>query len=192
MSTPPTRTVSLSLRVASGDALHVRRFSVHERISALFSVSITAVAESPDLDFEAIIGKDASFTVHAGLAGAVRTRVWTGVCKEVREVAVEESGLSTYEIEIVPVLWLASQRRNHRMFQLLSDVDIALRLLSEWGIDPVQRLTAAYKKRKYRVQYGESDYAFLCRMLEDAGVSFYFTGYSGESRLVLSDAPETA
>ncbi len=120
----------------------------------------------------------------------MRARAWTGICREVQEIAVEESGLSTYRIEIVPALWLASQRRNHRMFQLVSDVDIALKLLSEWGIEPVLELSATYKKRKYRVQYGESDHAFICRLLEDSGISFYFTGDSGETRLVLSDAPE--
>ena len=51
------------------------------------------------------------------------------------------------------------------------------------------RLAAKYKKRKFRVQYGESDFAFLCRMLEDAGVSFYFDN-SGESHLVLDDGPQ--
>jgi type VI secretion system secreted protein VgrG len=191
MSTPQERNARFEVNLASGDVLDVRRFSVHERISSLFAVTLVAVSPSPDLDFEAVIGQAARFVAQAGLAGGVRTRVWTGICKEVHEVAVEEAGLSTYEIEIVPVLWLASQRRNHRMFQLLSDLDIALKLLSEWGIEPDLRLNGTYKKRKYRVQYGESDYAFMCRMLEDAGVSFYFTGDGGETRLVLSDAPET-
>jgi type VI secretion system secreted protein VgrG len=191
MSTTQARQARFEVNLASDDVLDVRRFSVHERISALFSVTVTAVSPSADLDFEAVIGKAARFVAQAGLAGEVRTRVWTGICKEVHEVAAEETGLSTYEIEIVPVLFLASQRRNHRMFQLLSDVDIVSKILSEWGIEPDLRLHATYKKRKYRVQYGESDYAFLSRLLEEAGVSFYFTGDSGETRLVLSDAPET-
>jgi type VI secretion system secreted protein VgrG len=123
--------------IASSDALDVREFAVEERMSALFSVTITVVAESPDLDFESVIGKEARFEVRGGLAGGVRTRIWTGICRHVEEIAVEESGLSTYRIEIVPSLWLASQRRNHRMFQLLSDVDIARKLLSEWGIEPI-------------------------------------------------------
>jgi type VI secretion system secreted protein VgrG len=54
----------------------------------------------------------------------------------------------------------------------------------------VERLTDTYKKRKYRVQYGESDFTFLCRMLEDAGISFYFEQQGEETRLVLADAPE--
>jgi type VI secretion system secreted protein VgrG len=75
------------------------------------------------------------------------------------------------------------------MFQLKTEVDIALDLLKEWGISPTKRLAGVYKKRKYRLQYGESDYTFICRMLEDAGVSFYFES-GDESPLVLDDGPQ--
>jgi type VI secretion system secreted protein VgrG len=190
MSETAPRQAKLSMSVASGDPLDARELTVHERMSSLFSVAVTAVSDNPEIDFEAVIGKEARFEAEVGLAGGVRTRVWTGICKGIRQQAVEPSGLSTYAIEMVPTLWLACERRNHRMFQLLSDVDIALKILSEWGIEPVQKLSGTYKKRKYRVQYGESDYAFLCRLLEDAGVSFYFSDASGESKLVLADAPE--
>jgi type VI secretion system secreted protein VgrG len=175
--------------VASGDAFDVREFRVHEKISELFSVTLTAVTSNPDVDFEAIIGQPASFALLGGIEQAV-VRGWTGICKDVQEVAVEETGLSTYTFEIVPTLWLATQRRNHRMFQVMSDVDIALQILSEWGVSPITQLSSTYKKRKYRVQYGESDYAFLCRMLEDSGVSFYFFLQDDEAKLVLSDAPQ--
>lgn len=164
--TNAARQADFSVSVASGEPLDVRDFEVHERISTLFSIRITAVTENADLDFEAIVGQPARFQVKGDLAGTTRARVWTGICKEVQEIAVEEAGLSTYALEIVPTLWLADQRRNHRMFQLLSDVDIVLALLSEWGIDPVKQLSATYKKRRYRVQYGESDFAFICRLLE--------------------------
>jgi type VI secretion system secreted protein VgrG len=182
---------NLSVTIASEDALDVRRFEITERISTLFSVVLEVVSPDPDLDFEAAIGLPARFSIKAG-AGVARARTWSGVCAELHQIAVEESGLSTYELTIVPSLWLATQRRNHRMFQGKSEVDIVLQLLDEWGVDPVERLTGTYKKRKVRVQYGESDFAFLCRMLEDAGVSFHFDDSEGESRLVLSDAPHAA
>jgi type VI secretion system secreted protein VgrG len=175
-----------TVSVASGDALDARDFTIHERMSALFSVTVTVVAHDADLDFEAIVGRPASFEVHAG---PERRRTWTGICKELLQVAAEETGLSTYKLEIVPALWLATQRRNHRIFQGVSDVDIAVALMAEWGVSPVQKLSGTYKKRKYRVQYGESDFAFICRLLEDAGASFYFAEDAGETVLVLSDAP---
>ncbi len=124
--------------------------------------------------------------------GSPGQRGWTGLCSELQQLQVEEGGLSTYHLVIVPTLWLLTQRRNHRMFQQKSELDIVLQLLGEWGIKPEKRLSSTYKKRKYRVQYGESDFAFLSRMLEDAGISFFFEAHEHESRLVLSDAPQSA
>lgn len=190
MSNTQSRSASFSLQMASGDALHPRHFTVEERMNGLFSARVTAVAESADLDFEAIIGQPARFSLVAVLEGSERRRAWSGVCSEVQEIAAEEAGLSTYSIEIVPTLWLATQRRNHRMFQRLSDVDIAVAMLREWGVEPVLRLSSTYPRREYRVQYGESDHDFIARLLEGAGVSWYFIDEGGESRLVLSDAPE--
>jgi type VI secretion system secreted protein VgrG len=170
--------------VATGDALDVRHFQVSERMSSLFEVRIVAMSHNPDIDFEAVIGQPMSFIAHGAEA-----RSWVGLCSHLRQVRVEENHLSTYELTLVPTLWLATQRRNFRMFQHLSELDIVLQLLGEWGIKPTQRLTDQYKKRKYRLQYGETDYAFICRMLEDAGVSFYFDNL-GESGMVLDDGPQ--
>ncbi len=174
-----------TVSVGSGDPLDVRLFTITERMSGLFELNVIAVSEAPDLDFEAIIGQPMSFTIHRGHA-----RTWAGICSHVQQLAAEERGLSTYQLTLVPTLWLLTQRRNHRMFQLMSEIDIVQKVLGEWGISPVMRLTGTYKKRKYRVQYGESDYTFLCRMLEDAGVSFYFDAGGGESALVLDDGPQ--
>lgn len=181
---------NLHVHVASGDALDVREFSVTERMSSLFEITLVVVCPNPDIDFEAVVGQSASFTIEADLSGA-DPRTWTGLCNELEQLAAEESGLSTYRLSLVPTSWLLTQRRNHRMFQQKSELDIVLQLLAEWGIEPEKRLTASYKKRKYRVQYGESDFAFLSRMLEDAGISYFFE--SGEAtKLVLSDAPHRA
>jgi type VI secretion system secreted protein VgrG len=185
-----TTSTNLAVTIASGDALDVRDFSVHEAMSSLFTVTLTCVAENPDIDFEAVVGKEASFTLHGRVGGGMGARTWTGICDELHLLAVEEAGLSTYHVRIVPSLWLATQRRNHRMFQQLSELEIVEKILGEWGIEPEKRLTATYKKRKYRVQYGESDYAFVSRMLEDAGISFHFTEADGATKLVLSDAPQ--
>ncbi|UQA58450.1 type VI secretion system tip protein VgrG [Polyangium aurulentum] len=182
---------NLQVELASGDGFDVREFSVNERISSLFEISLTALCENPNVDFEAIVGQPARFVMASDLSPG-QPRIWTGVCHELQQLGVEEEGLSTYHIGIVPTLWLATQRRNYRMFQHLSEPDIALKLLSEWGIEPSVKIDkASYKTRKYRVQYGESDFAFMSRMLEDAGISFYFKQKEGESKLVLSDSPHS-
>jgi type VI secretion system secreted protein VgrG len=185
------RSPNLQVELASGDAFDVREFSIHERISSLFEISLTALCDNSNVDFEAIVGQPARFVLHSDLSQG-QPRVWTGVCHELQQLAAEEQGLSTYHIGIVPTLWLATQRRNHRMFQHLSEPDIVLKLLAEWGVEPSVKIDkASYKTRKYRVQYGESDFAFISRMLEDAGISYYFEQEGSESKLVLSDAPHS-
>ncbi|MBL8741963.1 MAG: phage late control D family protein, partial [Myxococcales bacterium] len=171
--------------IASGDAIDVRHFDVSDRISSLFEIRLVVVSENPDIDFEAVIGQPMRFSLSAGT-----TRTWTGVCSHMQQLRVEEHFLSTYEVTLVPALWFSAQRRNFRMFQHLSELDIVLKLLAEWEITPRLRLTNSYKKRKYRVQYGESDFAFMSRMLEDAGISYYFDN-GDESTLVLDDNPQT-
>ncbi|EYF05390.1 type VI secretion system Vgr family protein [Chondromyces apiculatus] len=181
---PADKVFHVEMKVASGDMLDVRHFQVSERLSSLFEVQLRAVSDNPDIDFEAVIGQTMSFS-----ANAQQQRAWSGICSDLRQVASEEQGLSTYELTLVPRLWLLTQRRNHRMFQHKSEIDIVLQILGEWKITPTLRLTGVYRKRKYRVQYGESDFTFISRMLEDAGVSFYFDN-SGESVLVLDDGPQ--
>jgi type VI secretion system secreted protein VgrG len=181
---------SLEARVASGDALDVRTFHVSERMSALFEVSLVAMSGNPDIDFEAVIGQPMTFALRHGIDGQ-HVRLWTGLCSHIEQLAVEERGLSRYQLVLVPLLWLLTQRRNHRMFQHTSELDIARKLLAEWNVPTSERISGTYRKREVRVQYGETDFAFLCRILEDAGISFYFQTEDGETQLVLHDAPQS-
>jgi len=173
----------LELQFASGEtSLSVRKFTVREAVSELFTITIIARSTSPSIDLESIVGQPVSFRVvsgfvHARMGGA---RLWSGIVQSIEQVqavtpqpgAIE---LSTYCIQIVPTLWLLTQRRNYRIYQHLSIPDIIDKLLGEWNIDPVWRIDRGkYPKLEYKVQYGESDFAFLSRLLEEAGIAYTF------------------
>ena len=191
MSEIHTTTNLFELEVASGDTMSVRRFEATERMSALFRIDLIAMSPNHDVDLDAVVGKPARFTI-GRVHEAEISRTWTGIVTELRQIAVDEVGLSTYELTLAPALWLLTQRRNYRIFQRMSDVEVVQKVLSEWGIVPELALSDTYAKREYRVQYGETDYAFVCRMLEDAGVSFYFVTEEGQTRLRLHDVPNNA
>ncbi len=187
----------LELSFEGGEtSLSVRRFSVHEAVSSLFTVSVWARAENPSVDLEAIVGKQASLRVVSGQVFALHggSRFWTGVVSSIEQVQAVQSGvsakeLSTYYLRIVPTLWLLTQRRGYRTFQHISIPDIVDRLLSEWSITPTWKIDRAkYPRLEYRVQYGESDYAFFSRLLEEAGIAFTFPDdATAGSTLVLND-----
>ncbi|WP_437599751.1 type VI secretion system tip protein TssI/VgrG [Sorangium sp. So ce590] len=188
----------LSLSFASKEeSLSVRRFAVREQMSSLFEVSILAVSELEDLDLDSIVGKAAAFKVESAvLQSVVPSRVWAGLCSHMEQVQAEPTGLSTYRLRIVPLLFRATLRRNNRIFQHMTAPDIALLMLKEWDIEPEVKLSAKYPAYEYRVQYGETDFAFMCRLLEEAGIAFHFAHRPGSgmgaelTRLVLSDAPQ--
>ncbi len=184
----------LELSFASGEtSLSVRRFAVREGLSSLFSVSVWARSKNDDLDLESIVGQAAAFQVASGMAFSLfgGSRRWSGICHEMGHVETESTGLSMYRFRIAPSLWLLTQRTNCRLFQHSSIPDIIARMLDEWQITPEWRIDrAAYPKLELRIQYGESDFAFFSRLLEEAGISYLFSD-DGESRLLLSDAPQS-
>ena len=172
---------------AFNDEAHpVRACSVQEGISTLFQITLTAVLRSqPDVHLEDLLGEEAEFRVFtrdpARPEGPPLERAWKGVCSLVEQIRGEASDAphptgSTYSLRIVPKLWLLTQRRRHRVFQHLSIPDIVDRLLQEQSLRPEWDLAdrGAYPMLEYKVQYGESDFSFLCRLLEEAGISFTF------------------
>ena len=179
------------LEVECDDRFDVRHFTVHDGLSSLFRIDCAVVSENPAVDFEATVGKPASFRIRAAQGVEGPAAQWTGIVSAIHQRRAEQSGLSTYDITLVPRLWLLTQRTNCRVFQQMSDLDIVRSLLEEWGIDPVVETTRAFKTRKCRVQYQETDHAFMSRMLEAAGVTYFFRRTEDGSALVLKDAPET-
>lgn len=180
---------------AGAPRFDVRHFIATEAISTLFRLQIDATHPSPTLDFDAIVGRSAMFTVaHEDPSGSVTdTRTWSGVISELELVRALEGGegLCRYKLTLVPRLWLLTQRRNYRIFQYLSEVEIAEKLLSEWQVPYELRLDPkSYPARKYKVQYAETDYEFLYRVLAAVGVTFFFVWDERETRLVLADAPQ--
>jgi type VI secretion system secreted protein VgrG len=174
-----------------GAALSVRRFEVREGVSTLFEVRLELASPDPSLDFGAIVGRPASLRIEPGLAlGPSGTgRAWAGVCSHFEQLRAERDGWSTYGARIVPKLWLLGLRRDHRIFQHLSAPEIALRVLERWAIRPVLLLDRdRFPPLPFKVQYGETDLAFLLRITEEAGIAITFTDDDDEARPVLHDA----
>jgi type VI secretion system secreted protein VgrG len=183
---PPT----LRLDLGADVPLDVRELSVREGMNQLFSVELVCVSPRVDLDIYALGGRRGRFSIERLTLQGTEGRAFSGVVSAFTLVRAEPDGLSTYSLRLVPELWLSSQTRSYRVFQQMSDPDIALAMLARAGIEADVRLGESYKRRRYRTQYAESDYAFFARVLESAGVSFWFdTSIEGGGRLVLSDTP---
>jgi type VI secretion system secreted protein VgrG len=144
------------LWLESGESsLSVRHFRVEEQMSGLFRARVMARSPDEGIELGSLVGRAASLRLVNGLGPAAQERLFSGVCVDARMARAEGSseGLSTYELTLVPSLWLLTQRRQNRLFQHISVPDIIDRLLREWGIEPEWRIDrGSFPPLELRVQ----------------------------------------
>ncbi len=190
ISLPPAQ--NLELYVDSTDVFDVREFAVSDGVNALFSIELLVRCANPAVDFERTIGAQASFRIGADatLLPGLPSPTWTGVVTDIRQVTSEDTGLSTYRIRLAPLMWLLTQRTNCRVFQQMTDLEVVLAMFEEWSLPCESACREVYKTRKYRVQYQETDFAFVSRLMEDSGINFVLEQRDSGTMVVLRDAPE--
>lgn len=171
------------------DVLVLTRFDGSDRMNDLFEYRVEALAPGPDVDFDTLIGTHATVTLKT-LHGP---RHFDGIVTRARWVGVGENG-HRYEMVLRPWLYLASRRRNQRIFHEKTVVQILQELLEPYASlgDPAleMRLTGDYKPLEYTVQYRESDMDFACRMMERSGINYYFAHRQGSHTMVLTDSDQ--
>lgn len=181
-------TATFHLRIGPYDEqdLGVLRFRSTELLSRPFELRVELASREPDLDFEAIVGSPASFH----LAGGEGERFLHGIVAE-----FHQGGRSRhhyfYEAVVRPSMWLLTQRENCRIFQDQDVLQIVSTVLAEHGFAAGRDFEVVtegkYQKRGYCVQYNESDFEFVSRMLEEEGIHYAFVSDEVRSRLVLAD-----
>ncbi len=95
-----------------------------------------------------------------------------------------------YSMKVHPPLWRAGLRQNFRIFQNEDIESILATILKENGVTEWSPLfSEPHPSREFCVQYGETDYDFLCRMAAEEGIFFYeeHAQKSTDQSLVLCD-----
>jgi len=108
------------------------------------------------------------------------------------DYAMNEAGgdprFSHYSATMVPWTWLLTKTADSRIFQEVSVPDIVEKIFTEKGFsDFSMRVHAGYEKRKYCVQYRETDFNFISRLLHSEGRYFHYQHESDRSVLILCD-----
>ena len=169
------------------DVLLLDGFSGMEAISELFSFKLDMYAPGgQEIPFDAVLGKE--FRVGVTLPTG-ETRYFHGICS--RFSSGDTGDVRKYHAEIVPKAWLLTRRQQSRIFQELSVPQIVARVLGDIsGLAFEMRLQGSYPKRDYCVQYRETDWDFVNRLLEDEGIYYFFTHDASGHTLVIADSPE--
>lgn len=165
------------------DALLLENLSGRETISQPFYFEATLLAElKTQIKFEKILGELVTIEIQRHpeekrfVNALVRSFTHTG----------RDEHFNTFRAELVPSLWLLTQRVQSRIFQDLSVPDILQKVLKPFKVQ--YDLSATYHSREYCVQYQESDFDFASRLMEDEGIFYYFEHSDGHHTMVVSDA----
>jgi len=167
-------------------AFQVLRFSGEEYISKSFTFRITLVCEDHHLDLASFLYQPCCLKIktpngHHEIAGIVH------------EMAQGDSGLrlTEYQITLKPRFAILQHRVNNRIYQQLTVPQIAEQIWQEAGftsLDYVWRLHDKHQPREYCVQYGESDYDFIHRILSEDGIHYHYDTKNGQPVMVLGDS----
>ncbi len=164
--------------------LLLRSFRGDERISGLFQFTLEMVSEDNAIDFQSIVGKPVTVTL--GLGNEVEHHLNGIVGRFVQEET--NLRLTRYFADIHPWLWLLTKTSDCRIFQNKTTPDILEAVFSDLGFTDFRNdLKHTYEKREYCVQYNESAFNFVSRLMEEEGIFYHFEHTAEKHTLVLGD-----
>lgn len=179
----------------SPDALVINGLSGSEAVSGLFSFRMELLAEAlPEVDVLELKGTSISVSLQANDS----VRYFSGIIRRISRGRGERGdrgrGFRRYDAEVVPWMWLLTQRSGCRIFQDLTVPEIIKKILDEYKgafsnvVKYIDNTTASrHLPLDYCVQYRETDFNFVSRLMEHEGIFYYFEHSDNEHELIFTD-----
>ncbi|MGV8986892.1 MAG: type VI secretion system Vgr family protein [Cypionkella sp.] len=135
---------------------------------------------------------NSSFKPHDILGKRIRIETEQGFKFSSIVISVEDVGLmaggDVYAAELRPWFWMTTIGEDNRIFQGETTPAIIKKVCADLGFSDINdQLSQTYEEREYCVQYGESNFAFLCRLMEEEGIYYFFDHTADVEKLVLAD-----
>jgi type VI secretion system secreted protein VgrG len=167
--------------------LSVVSWEAEEELSRVFELEVELSADDETtVDIKEVLGKDAKLTIHLAEGGS---RCIHGIVRAMRAWdAGSGSGRKRFRCTVVPSLWRLGQMKRSRIFQDMSVVDIAKKVLGAAKVEHKFSTSGSHGKRNYCVQYRESDLDFVQRLCEEEGIFYFFEHDDDKHTVVFGDA----
>jgi type VI secretion system secreted protein VgrG len=167
----------------------------HETLSRPSHYELTIVSPDFAISADDILGY--AFKIEIEFPDATEglfSRNFNGIATRFRAVGIQ-NGYAKYAIHLQSWFGLLTKRQNSRIFQ---DLDIKAVMDKVFSDSPIRKIAKKDYKRiiggplpmTYCVQYQQSDYHFLSRLLEDAGIYYWFESHSDTDVMYFSDASD--
>ncbi len=167
------------------DKLTFLSMTGREALGEPFAYEVDLVSDDSNLSLDDLLGQP--MTVHLELAGG-DLRHFHGIATEIEFVEKAQPD-AVYRVRMRPWLSLLGNTADCRIFQACAIPDIVKEIFRDRGFtDFEDALTEDYPKAEYIVQYRESDLHFVTRLMEHAGIYYYFRHTADAHTLVLADS----
>lgn len=177
----------MSLETPLGDdKLIPFSFEGKEEVSEPFCYQLRCFSQTMNIQEKDIVGKNITFQINDEIN---KPRYFNGIVKKLSKKDLSLRKIRDYEIEIVPWFWLLTLSSDCRIFQNKTSVEIiesVFKSLNQHNFD-ISFLSKSYDKRDYCVQYNESAFSFVSRLMEEEGIFYFFRHEKGKHTLVLAD-----
>jgi len=171
------------------DDLLLAGFTGVEGVSTAFELSLDLLSEDDSVSGGDLLRQPVSVALKLASGGE---RITHGLVRRFMQLGRQER-LVAYRMEVVPALWFLTLSSECRIYQHLSALEIVQQVLRANGVTEVDvRCTKSYPPREFCVQYRETHFDFVSRLLEEEGIYYFFEHAAGGHTLVLSDDPTNA
>jgi type VI secretion system secreted protein VgrG len=183
-TTQTSRTVQITTPLGA-DALLVTQLSAIERVSRLFEYDLQLRSETGDIDADKLLGQQ--ITVKFSLPDDAGDRFFNGLVTEFSQVGYDDRH-HRYHAIARPWLWFLTLTSDCRIFQGKTVPEIFQAVVKQYGFSDFKlKLNGSYPARNYCVQYRETDFNFLSRLLEHEGIHYFFEHHDGKHVMILAD-----
>src|SRR5208337_3413214 len=159
-----------------------------ETLGRLPSFELQLISEKKSLDPKQILGQTVGVTLNLGNG---KQRYFHGYAVQFGR-ATFRTRYVAYQVTVVPWLWFLTRATNCRIFQNKTVVDIVQKVCKDHGFDQIElRLKGNYTAWEYCVQYRETDFNFVSRLLEQEGIYYFFKYEEEKHTLILADSPSS-
>jgi type VI secretion system secreted protein VgrG len=173
------------------DVLLLQELTGYEGISRLFSYELDLLAHDNDsITFKDILGKKVSIALHLP---DETPRYINGYVSRFTQGGSDERTFTRYHAQVVPWLWFLTRQADCRIFQNLAVPDIITQVFNLFEFKDFRlSLKGSYPQLEYCVQYRETSFNFVSRLMEEFGISYYFDhSTKGKHTMVLADQSST-
>src|SRR5262249_43079670 len=150
----------------------------------LFHFDLDLQSENDSIKLQNIVGKNVTLRIFDAEG---EERYWNGFISRISQ-GPQDQRLTSYRAQMVPWLWFLTRTADCRIFQHKTVPDIIQKIFEDLQFQDFElRLYGSFTQRDYCVQYRETDFNFVSRLMEEEGIYYYFNHEDGKHVLVLAN-----